>query len=84
MKNKKYYLGSLLIAILFVSGLFLQSNAVEAGAFNRKGTWKKQFEESVGGKVLTTYDQCKWSLWKSECSSAGEGDKRNEEVFTLL
>ena len=84
MKRLKYYFGSLLVMAIVISGNLILTNSSTAGVLNRKGTWKKVHQESMAGTVLTTYDHCKWSIWKSECSSANGGETKNKEVYRLL
>ena len=81
---KKYDFIRLLVAVAFLFlCMVLPNHQADAGLFNRQGTWKEQIQESIGGSQLTIWEECKWSIWKSECSSAGDGETRNERVYTL-
>jgi hypothetical protein len=71
------------VAVFFLLVIGLPQEQAEAGLFNRQGTWKEQIQESIGGYQLTIWEECKWSIWKSDCSSAGDGETRNERVYTL-
>ena len=81
--RKRLVLSSMFLFVFVLASIGLSTSEAHAGLVNRKGTWKEEYEESVGGKILTTRDRCKWSIWKSECSSAGDGETKDEKVYTL-
>lgn len=83
MMRKKSVIKMSLVSLLVVFAIAIIPHTTEAGLFNRQGTWKVQYEESLGGRDLLRYEECKWSIWKSECSSEGDGERRNEENYRL-